>query len=140
MILVDTNVILASLVSSRGASFKLLERMLDGDIEFLMSLKLFSEYWGVVTRHENLKLIPLAMKELESLFALIVQKASYQEVYYLWRPNLKDENDNFILELAIAGHAESIVTFNKKDFLSSQMKFDLLIESPGEFLKRRGFL
>lgn len=68
--------------------------------------------------------------------ALIVQNAEYQEVYYRWRPNLSDEDDNFILELAIAGHADSIITFNKKDFLMAELKFDFTLLTPREFLKK----
>ena len=106
----------------------------------MMSLKLFTEYWSVMTRHENLIKIPLSLSELESLAALLVQKGTYQEIYYRWRPNLPDENDNFILELALAGNAETIVTFNKKDFEHSQLKIDILTETPREFLNRRRVL
>lgn len=102
-----------------------------------MSLKLLSEYWAVITRHENMKRIPLSLAEIESFLAMVVQNATYQEVYYRWRPNLKDEKDNFILELAVAGNAEGIVTFNKRDFLETELKFDLFIKTPKEFLQGR---
>lgn len=140
MIVVDTNVVLAGLISSKGYSFRLLEKMIDRKISYLMSLKLLSEYHQVLTRQENLRRIPLSLSEIEALLALIVQNGTYQEVYYRWRPNLPDENDNFILELAIAGGAESLITFNKKDFLKTQLKFDLLVETPKEYFKRRNIL
>ena len=135
MIVVDTNVLVAGMASSKGYSFRLLERMLNEKIDYLMSLKLLSEYWSVLTRHENMQRFPLSLSEIETVLALLVQNATYQEVYYRWRPNLKDENDNFILELAVAGHAEGIVTFNKKDFESTELKFDLFVKTPREFMK-----
>ena len=137
MIVVDTNVLVAGLASSKGYSFRLLEKMLKGEFEYLMSLKLFSEYREVLTRHENMTLFPLSLSEIETVLAMIVQNATYQEVYYRWRPNLKDENDNFIVELAIAGHAEGVVTFNKKDFLLTELKLDFFVKTPREFLKER---
>lgn len=137
MIVVDTNVLLAALTSSKGYSFYLLEKMLNKNIDYLVSLKLISEYWAVVTRHENMKKIPLSLDEIESVLALIAQNGIFQEVYYRWRPNLKDEDDNFILELAIAGQAESIVTFNRKDFLIPELKFNISILTPADFLKER---
>ena len=137
MIVVDTNVLVAGLASSKGYSFRLLEKMLVGELDYLMSLKLFSEYHEVLTRHENMKLFPLSLSEIETVLAMVAQNATYQEVYYRWRPNLKDENDNFIVELAIAGHAEGVVTFNKKDFLLTELKLDLFVKTPREFLKER---
>ncbi|QQR80532.1 MAG: putative toxin-antitoxin system toxin component, PIN family [Deltaproteobacteria bacterium] len=137
MVVVDTNVLLAALITSKGWSFRLLEKMLNHDIEYLVSLKLISEYWSVVTRHENMKKIPLSLNEIEALLAIIAQNGIYQDVYYRWRPNLSDESDNFILELAIAGQADSIVTFNRKDFEIAELKFDLSILSPRDFLQKR---
>ena len=137
MVVVDTNVLLSGLISSKGYSFRLLEQMFNKQVDYLMSLKLLCEYREVLLRHENMKKIPLSLSEIESVLALIVQNGVYQDVYYRWRPNLQDEDDNFIMELAIAGHAESIVTFNKKDFLMAELKFNFSLLSPREFLKER---
>ena len=58
-------------------------------------------------------------------------------VYYLWRPNLPDEGDNHILELAVAGGAESIVTQNIRDFRRSELRFPgIAVLTPEEFLQR----
>lgn len=114
--------------------------MTDGQIDYLLSLKLLTEYCQIVTNQENMLRIPLSFSEIEAVLALIVQSSTFHEVYYLWRPNLLDEKDNFILELAVAGGAESIITFNKKDFKTMELKFDFLIETPKEFFKRKGLL
>ncbi len=56
------------------------------------------------------------------------------EIFYLWRPFLKDPKDDFILELAVNSHADTIVTFNKKDFKGVE-QFGVRVLSPKEFLK-----
>jgi predicted nucleic acid-binding protein len=58
------------------------------------------------------------------------------QVYYLWRPNLRDEGDNHVLELAVAGGASAIVTNNVPDFRSSDLRFpDVRVLAPKDFLK-----
>lgn len=140
MIVVDTNVVLSGLVSSRGYSSVLLQKMIRGDVEFLVHLKMISEYHAVLTRRENLMRLPFSLSEIQDVLAMLAKKGFYQEVYYLWRPNLRDESDNFLLELAVAGKAESIVTFNKDDFESRELKLDIHIETPKSFLKRKGLV
>lgn len=57
-------------------------------------------------------------------------------VYYLWRPNLPDEGDNHIVELAIAGYAQTIVTNNTRDFKKPELLFPRInIIKPNEFLE-----
>lgn len=140
MIVVDTNVILSALCSSRGYSFVLFEKMLKAGVNYLINLKLISEYHAVLTRLENLKRIPLSLAEIEAVLALLAQQGHFQETYYRWRPNLRDESDNFVFELAVAGGAENIVTFNKTDFQDYQLKFHIKILTPGEFLKKEDLL
>ena len=57
------------------------------------------------------------------------------EVFYLWRPQLKDANDDMVLEAAVSGQADAIVTFNIRDFLPSAEKFNLKVMTPSDFLK-----
>lgn len=135
MIVVDTNVVYAGLVSSRGWSFRLLEKMLFGKEPYLMNTTLAMEYRAVLMDPEHLQRIPLTKTEVEDVFAKLVQTAVFQNVYYLWRPNLRDEKDNFLMELAVAGQARAIVTFNKKDFERAELKWDIPILTPKEYLK-----
>lgn len=136
MIVIDTNVVLSALISSRGYSFLLLEKIFSGGVDYLINEKLLYEYHAVLMRHSNLQRIPLSVSEIEKVLAVLVQNGHHQETFYRWRPNLKDESDNFIFELAIAGQATSIVTFNKADFLNYELKFDLAILTPREFLTK----
>jgi predicted nucleic acid-binding protein len=58
------------------------------------------------------------------------------DVYYLWRPNLRDESDNHLIELAIAGNAQIIATKNVNDFLNSDLIFpNLSILKPEQIIK-----
>ena len=130
----DTNVVYSAFVSSRGYSFKLLEKMLAGREPFLVNLTLAREYYDVLTDSGHLRRIPLSLDEIEDLYAKLIQQGTFQDVYYLWRPNLKDEKDDFLIELAIAGGAGTIVTFNRKDFVSGDLKVGLKIMTPKNYL------
>lgn len=137
MIVVDTNVIYAALYSSRGFSFKLMERMLFGKEDFLMNTTLAMEYYGVLTDPQFTKKLTLTKEEVADVLARLIQKASFQDIYFLWRPNLRDEKDNFLMELAIAGRADALVTFNKKDFMESELKWEIEIMTPKEYFERK---
>jgi predicted nucleic acid-binding protein len=61
--------------------------------------------------------------------------AHRQEIHFLWRPALSDPRDEFILELAVAGHCGAIVTHNVRDFAGASA-FDVAVLTPGDFLRR----
>lgn len=56
-------------------------------------------------------------------------------IYYLWRPNSPDEGDNHLLELAVAGNASSIVTYNTRDLKRAELRFPISVFTPAELLK-----
>jgi predicted nucleic acid-binding protein len=72
------------------------------------------------------------------LLNAIYSVCTWTPVYYLWRPNLRDEGDNFLIELALAGNSEVIVTGNVKDLESAELNFEgLRILRPEKFLRGR---
>ena len=74
-------------------------------------------------------------EEIDILFNGLLSVCELVKIYYLWRPNLIDEDDNHIVEIAIAGNAQIIVTNNIKDFQQSQLKFpQLQIKQPKEII------
>jgi predicted nucleic acid-binding protein len=78
---------------------------------------------------------PLSAKERQSLFEAFLSITDWVKVYFLWRPNLPDEADNHLIELALAGSAEIIVTNNLKDLQHGELRFPgLVIQSPRQFL------
>ena len=100
-----------------------------------MGNALFCEYEQVINRSEVLRLCPLSTEEVQTLIAAFMSVCEWTRIYYLWRPNLKDEADNHLIELAIAGNARIIATYNIKDFRQPQLIFpELSIKKPDEII------
>ena len=74
--------------------------------------------------------------EVSELLAAFFSVCEWVQIHYLWRPNLKDEGDNFLIELAVAGNAESIITNNLKDLRNAELQFDgLKVLAPEDYLR-----
>ena len=135
-IVVDTSVFISALISSTGSSRELIRRCLKGEYQPLMGNALFAEYESVIGREEILAKCPLTGTEISALLASFLSVSKWISIYYLWRPNLKDEADNHLIELAVAGNAQIIATQNIKDFQNSQLLFpNLSILKPQEIIK-----
>ena len=135
-IVIDTSVFVAALLSADGASREVIRRSLQRSYRPRMSLALFAEYRDLLGRGESFAKCPLTAGEREELFHALMAVSSLTEVFYLWRPNLPDEGDNHVLELAVAANAEAIVTHNRKDFLHAELRFpQLRILTPADLLK-----
>ncbi|MEO0969577.1 MAG: PIN domain-containing protein, partial [Cyanobacteria bacterium J06639_18] len=90
----------------------------------------------VIGREEILAKFPLNNAEISALLASFLSVSEWISIYYLWRPNLKDEADNHLIELAIAGNAQIIATQNIKDFRNSELLFpNLSILKPEEIIR-----
>lgn len=134
-IVIDTSVFISALISSTGASRELLRQCLLLKYQPLMGNALFCEYEQVINRDEVLRSCPLSAEEIQTLLASFMSVCEWRRIYYLWRPNLKDEADNHLIELAIAGNAKIVATNNIKDFKQTQLIFpELLIRKPGEII------
>lgn len=127
-IVLDTNVLLSALKSSQGTSFRLLAGLADHRYQLHISTPLVIEYEAVLKRG-NLK---LREAQIDDIIDFICAQATHHTVFYLWRPTLKDPDDDFILELAVKANA-SIVTWNVADFKRAR-KFAVAILTPREFL------
>ena len=96
----DTNVFVAATSSASGASREVLRRCLSGRYEPLMGQALFAEYESVLARSEPFLRSPISDRERDALLAALISRCTWVRVYYLWRPNLPDEADNHLVELA----------------------------------------
>jgi putative PIN family toxin of toxin-antitoxin system len=131
-IVLDTNVLVAALKSSRGSSFRLLSLIDSGTFTINLSTPLVAEYEEVLHRE-----IPhLSRAEINDILDYICRVGKRHKIFYLWRPVLKDADDDFILELAVKCGAE-IITWNVKDFKRAG-KFGITIQTPAEFLRQIG--
>ncbi|MDB9517066.1 putative toxin-antitoxin system toxin component, PIN family [Roseofilum reptotaenium CS-1145] len=130
-LVIDTNVFVSALISADGVSRAVLRACLQGKYQPLMGIALFLEYESILSRSEVMARCPLPRVDVEALLAALMSVSQWVQVYYLWRPNLRDEGDNHLIELAIAGNAEAIITQNVKDFQRAELIFpQLSILSP----------
>jgi predicted nucleic acid-binding protein len=99
-------------------------------------MALFSEYEDLFLRSALMVKSPLTEKERIVLLESFLSVCEWVKVYYLWRPNLPDEADNHLIELALAGGASTIVTNNLRDVSRGELTFPSLnIFTPSQFLK-----
>ena len=135
-IVIDTSVLISALIGSQGPSREILRRCLQDTYNPLVSNALFLEYEDVSKREKILELCPLTNYEIRELLNAFYKTCRWVPIYYLWRPNIKDEGDNFLIELALAGNASRIITNNIKDLNNAELTFpDLQIETPEQFLQ-----
>ena len=123
-IILDTNILIGACLGSRYDNL-VIRGCLTGDFKPLVSHALLFEYEDLIGRGSVFDHpVALNFEEREILFNALYSVCRLIDVSYLWRPNLKDEGDNFIVELAVAGNADYIVTKNLKDFRQSELVFD----------------
>jgi putative PIN family toxin of toxin-antitoxin system len=115
-IVVDTNVVIAGLRARRGASFLIVSAMLQNRIGFLISVPLLLEYEEIMKRAEPDLLPHFADFEKDVFLNGFAAFGKQPRIFYLWRPFLRDPDDDMIVELAVAGSATHIVTSNATDF------------------------
>lgn len=131
-IVLDTNVIYAALRSTRGASYLLLSLLESDKFDVNLSVPLVIEYEDVLKRKQQT--LVFSETQIDQFLDYICLVANWHEVYFLWRPILKDPEDDMILELAVRAGCEYIVTYNKADFLGIE-KFDIKLATAKEFLQ-----
>jgi putative PIN family toxin of toxin-antitoxin system len=137
MAVIDTSVLVSALLNARGQSRQTLRLCLERRCEPLIGHKLFLELESVMAREALFRRAPVSVAERLALWRAFLSVCRWTEVYYLWRPNLPDEGDNHILELAVAGGAEFVVTKNTRDFERTELLFpQVQVVKPEEFVKR----
>ncbi len=128
----DTNVVFAALKSSSGASARLLECALNGEIELVVSELVWEEYCGVLRR--STEILNCDAATVERFLDFLAQLMEFQEVYFLWRPPMRDEADDKVLECAVAARVDFLVTFNGRDFVGSEL-FQVRVVTPAQVLQ-----
>lgn len=134
-IVIDTSVFVSALISRNGEAIEILRLALQGRLKPQMSTKLFLEYESLLNREEIKNISHISTSEAEELLNALLSVSQWNQIYYLWRPNLADEADNHIIELAVASNAGTIITYNTKDFRNKQLSFNIAIVTPNEFLR-----
>jgi putative PIN family toxin of toxin-antitoxin system len=129
-LVLDTDVLVASMRSDRGASRQLLIGALDGHFELLASVPLIIEYEAVLTRPEHLEVIGLSTRQVNEVLDALVQVANPVHLRFLGRPQLKDPADEMVLETAVNGVADWLVTFNERHLAAAARTFGIRVKRP----------
>jgi len=135
-IVLDTCVLVAGMRSRLGASFELLQRIDIGQVVAVATPALFFEYEDLLLRPEHRLVHGLTPEDVEIFLADFARKLQPIRSSFQWRPQLADANDEMVLEAAINGPADAIITFNRGDFLPAAVEFGIQVMRPAELLRR----
>lgn len=134
-VVLDTNVVISALRSSGGASFRLLSMVGKNEkFRIHLSVPLALEYEDAAKREGQVAVTPQAVEDVLDYLCSVAQ---LHDIFFLWRPTLRDPKDDLVLEAAVAGSCHGIVSNNTRDFEGID-QFGLWVETPAEFLKRIG--
>jgi len=134
--LVDTNVVVAAMRSPRGASAELLRRIDRGHATMLLSVALALEYEAKCMLAEHQLAAGLTALEIGIFVDGLIAMAEPVQSHFRWRPQLHDPGDELVLEAAVNGRADAIVTFSEQDLRAAERTFGIAVIRPGEALKR----
>ena len=136
-IVIDTNIFISALLSQQGTSYQLLMLADQGRFEIALSVPLVIEYEDAANR--ILHKTALETEDLKDIIDYLCTIANRQSIYYLWRPFLRDPQDDMVLELAVAAQCEFIISFNQRDFIGVE-EFGITVVTPFQFLRLIGAL
>jgi putative PIN family toxin of toxin-antitoxin system len=135
LIVVDTSVFVSACLG-KGAANAVVATCLRAEHTPLMGAALLSEYEDVLGRAALFRKCRLSQAEREELLNIFLGRCRWTRIYFGWRPNLPDESDNHLIELAVAGGASRIITGNVRDLVRTELQFPgLEAVTPGQFLK-----
>jgi len=132
----DTDVLVAAFRSERGASRQLLIAALDERFVLLASTAMWLEYEAVMTRPSQLAAMQLNATEVRDALAALATAAEQFLIHFLWRPVLTDAEDEHVLDLAMNGRADMLVTFNQGDFAEASRTFQIEVVTPAVALRK----
>jgi putative PIN family toxin of toxin-antitoxin system len=135
-LVLDTNVIVSAMRSPRGASAALLIAARRGRITLVANVALALEYEATCRLAEHRLASGLDLDQVEIFVDAVIAMADPVESHFIWRPQLRDPGDELVLEAAVNGHADAIVTFNLRDFGVVPQRFGIELLMPAEALRR----
>lgn len=135
LVVLDTHVLVPALRSRKGASFKVLSLVDTGSFKISLSVPLVLEYESAAKRMS--RVIGLTHSDIDDVIDYLCSVAKHQNIFYLWRPFLRDPMDDMVLELAVASRSDFIVTHNLRDFTGIE-EFGIQAITPQQFLKEIG--
>ncbi len=135
-LLLDTNIIRAGFVSAEGASRRLLRGVLTGRVTAVASTALMLQYEDVILRPETLARAGIAGRDAIAFLDGLCGVCQPVAVRVRWRPQSPDDGDDLVIDAAVNGLADTIVTFNLRDLRAPAARFGVGAERPGDTLRR----
>ena len=136
--MLDTDSVVAAMRSPAGASAAIIRAVRRGRATILVSVPLALEYEAVCRRPEQRLAAGLSEREMDIFLSALVAMAEPVETHFLWRPQLRDPNDEMVLEAAVNGRADALVTFNRRDYGEAPVRFGVEVLLPREAIVRIG--
>lgn len=133
-VVLDTSVIATALRSQAGASFVLLRAVQHHRLTLLATPSLFLEYEDVLKREAQREVSGLTLDDVDRLLGALAILVEPIELHMRWRPQLRDPNDELVLETAINGRADALVTYNVRDFADAAPRFGVRLLRPADLL------
>lgn len=135
-VVLDTSVLVAGLRSRLGAANALLRLVASRRLLPLATPPLFLEYEEVLKRPEQRLSHRLTVEEIDELLAELATLIEPVEIHFLWRPQGRDPSDEMVLEAAVNGRADALVTYNLADFATAGARFKIAVLGPAELLRK----
>ncbi len=130
-VVLDTSVLVSALRSQRGASFEIVAALGRGEFDVSVSVALLLEYEATLLRHADE--LNLSAEDALGVVDYVCEVAIAHDIFFLWRPFLRDAGDDLVLEIAVAAGSDAIVNHNVRDF-SGVEKFGVRVLTPKQFL------
>jgi putative PIN family toxin of toxin-antitoxin system len=128
----DTDAVIAPMRSLAGASAAIIRAVRQRQATLLLSVPLAIEYEAVCGRPEHRREAGLPSRQVEIFLDALIALAEPVQTYFLWRPQLRDPNDEMVLEVAVNGRADGLVTFNVRDYGTAAARFGVAVMLPRE--------
>ena len=132
----DTDAIVAAMRSPSGASAAIIRKARRGKVALLLSVPLAMEYEAVCARPEHQLAAGLNEQEVRIFVDAVIAIAEPVKIHYLWRPQLRDPSDEMVLETAVNGRANLLITFNVRDYGTAPARFGIAVMTPREAVER----
>lgn len=130
--MLDTNVLVSALRSRRGASYRLLPLVGQGLFDIVLSVPLIVDYESATKRQS--RQLGLIYQDIDDVLDYLCSVGLHRQIYFLWRPYLRDPKDDLVLEVAVESESDYVITYNRRDFVGLE-RFGLQTLEPGRFLE-----
>jgi putative PIN family toxin of toxin-antitoxin system len=131
-VVLDTNVLVSALRSRQGASYKVVSLVGEELFDIVVSVPLVVEYEAATKRQS--RHLGLTHADIDDILDYLCHVGLQREIFFLWRPVLRDPKDDLVLEVAVESECDYVVTHNLRDFAGAE-RFGVQVITPRRFLE-----